>query len=150
MKNAKTNKKLFSMVLCMVLIVAMALFTTGCTEKTDTQPDSQPSQTTTDVAYIGQGQTAFTFIVADKGGVETTFEVHTDETTVGGALLACGLIQGEEGPYGLYVKTVNGITADYDTDGTYWAFYVNGNYATAGVDATDINPADTYMMKVEK
>ena len=149
MKNTKTTKKLFSMVLCMVLIVAMALFTTGCTEKPDTQPDSQPSQTT-DIAYIGQGQTAFTFIVADKGGVETTFEVHTDETTVGGALLACGLIQGEEGPYGLYVKTVNGITADYDVDGTYWAFYVNGQYATSGVDTTDINTADTYTFKVEK
>ena len=148
MKNVKTTKKLFSMVLCMVLIVAMALFTTGCTEK---QPaSSTPTQQTADVTVKGEGQTTFAFTVVDKDGNETHYEIHTDEITVGGALLATGLIEGEEGPYGLYVKTVNGITADYDADGTYWAFYVNGQYATSGVDTTDINTADTYTFKVEK
>jgi hypothetical protein len=34
-------------------------------------------------------------------------------------------VEGEESDYGLYVKTVNGITADYETDGAYWAFYTN-------------------------
>lgn len=50
----------------------------------------------------------------------------------------------------LYVKTVNGITADYDTDQTYWAFYVNGEYASTGVDSTPVNEGDTYEFKVEK
>ena len=86
----------------------------------------------------------------DKDGNETHFEIHTDKQTVGQALLDCQLIEGEEGQYGLYVKTVNGITADYDVDATYWAFYVNGEYAMTGVDITDINVADHYMFKVEK
>ena len=67
-----------------------------------------------------------TVIVVDADGNETNFVVSTDKETVGDALLELNLIEGEEGDYGLYVKTVNGITADYDTDGTYWAFYVNG------------------------
>lgn len=60
-----------------------------------------------------------------------------------------GLIAGEESEYGLYVKTVNGITADYDKDGVYWAFYINGEYAQTGVDSTKIAEGESYSFKVE-
>jgi hypothetical protein len=69
---------------------------------------------------------------------------------VGDALLELGLIAGEEGAYGLYVKTVNGITADYDVDGTYWAFYIGDDYGMTGVDMTNIEPGATYAFKVSK
>ena len=59
------------------------------------------------------------------------------------------MIAGDESEYGLYVKTVNGITADYDKDGVYWAFYVNGEYAQTGVDSTSITEGDSYSFKVE-
>ena len=65
-------------------------------------------------------------------------------------MLEVDLIAGETSNYGLYVKTVNGITADYDVDQTYWAFYVNGEYAMAGVDSTTIEEGATYSFKVEK
>ena len=52
--------------------------------------------------------------------------------------------------FSLYVKKVNGITADYDVDQTYWAFYINGEYGMTGVDATDIEAGATYTFKVEK
>ena len=80
---------------------------------------------------------------------ETAFQIHTDKETVGDALLELGLIAGEEGAYGLYVKTVNGLTVDYDTDGKYWAFYTNGEYAVSGVDTTTIEAGITYSFKVE-
>ena len=35
-------------------------------------------------------------------------------------------------------------------DRTYWAFYVNGEYASTGVDSTPVNEGDTYEFKVEK
>ena len=88
--------------------------------------------------------------LVDADGNETDFVINTDKETVGDALLEQNLIEGEEGDYGLYVKTVNGITADYDTDQTYWAFYVNGEYASTGVDSTPVNEGDTYEFKVEK
>ena len=87
--------------------------------------------------------------VKDKDGNETQFEIHTDKETVGEALQELNLIDGEEGEYGLFVKTVNGITADYDADGVYWAFYVNGEYAASGVDVTQITEGDSYALKVE-
>lgn len=65
------------------------------------------------------------------------------------ALVGVGLIEGGDGPYGLYIKTVNGITVDYDKNGKYWAFYVNDEYANASVDLTDIQEGDSYALKAE-
>ena len=69
---------------------------------------------------------------------------------MGDALTELGLIEGEDSEYGLYVKTVNGITADYDTDGHYWAFYVDGEYAQTGVDATRSPPGQATPSKWSK
>lgn len=103
-----------------------------------------------DGGSVGEGSTQFDFTVTDQDGAETQFVVHTDKTIVGEALQELGLIDGDESEYGLYVKTVNGITADYDTDGVYWAFYVNGEYSQEGVDSTEIKEGDSYAFKVEK
>ena len=81
----------------------------------------------------------------------TTRHVEGARLSVGGeALLELNLIAGDESEYGLYVKQVNGITADYDVDQTYWAFYVNDAYATAGVDTTAVEAGAKYAFKVEK
>ena len=144
MKN-KTNKKLLSLILSMMLIVAMAFHMTACSD--DNKTGATHSQK--DGGIVGEGNTVFTFTVVDKEGNETVFEIHTDKTIVGDALLEANLLAGEQGAYGLYVKTVNGITADYNVDGTYWAFYINGEYASSGVDSTTIKEGDSYSFKVE-
>lgn len=146
-------KKSLSLALCIVLITAIALFTSGCNDNT-----SQATSETATVAetavqaesnVLGEGDTQFTFTVTDVDGNETEFEINTDKTTVGEALIELGLIDGDEGEFGLYVKTVNGITVDYDTDGKYWAFYVGDEYAVSGVDSTEIVEGETYSFKVE-
>ena len=68
----------------------------------------------------------------------------------GQALVELSIIAGDESEWGLYVKTVNGITADYNTDGSYWAFYIDGEYALTGVDATEITEGAVYTFQVEK
>ncbi len=78
------------------------------------------------------------------------FTVHTDKTVLGDALTECGLISGEEGEYGLYIKQVNGITADYDIDQSYWAFYINGEYAVSGIDLTEISEDAEYQLVYTK
>ena len=121
-------RKWLALIGCIVLIAALALTATGCGSK----------------AAADSAEKTFLFTVVDLEGNETEFEIHTDETTVGAALLKEGLIEGEEGPYGLYVKVVNGITAIYEEDGSYWAFYEDGEYALAGVDQTEIDPEVHY------
>lgn len=148
----KCSRKLPSFILCPVLIVAMALFAAGCDGSKNNAPSGAGAAVNgslTEAQQIGEGSKAFAFFVVDKDGGETRFEVHTDKETVGDALLELGLIAGEEGAYGLFVKTVNGITADYDKDGAYWAFYVNGEYAMTGVDTTKITEGDSYSFQME-
>ncbi len=143
-----TTKKLLSFILCIVLIAAMALIASGCNANENNTPTD--SGETYEVTTLGTGQTVFNFTVVDKDGNETRFEIHTDKTIVGDALQELNLIEGEAGAYGLYVKKVNGILADYNVDGTYWAFYVNGEYATSGVDTTTVTAGATYSFKVAK
>ena len=97
----------------------------------------------------GANKTSFTVITTDLEGVETTFEISTDKKTVGEALVEEGLIEGHDTEYGMYVDTVNGITLDWDTDGKYWAFYINGEYAMTGVDSTEVEEGATYTFKAE-
>ena len=135
-------KKWLALIGCIVLIAALALTTTGCGSKEETQ--EPVGENNAPVEIVGEGATVFQFSVVDLDGNESKFEVHTDETTVGAALLKEGLIEGEEGPYGLYVMKVNGIEAIYEEDGSYWAFYENGEYGMTGVDLTDIDPSVAY------
>lgn len=79
-----------------------------------------------------------------------TFTLNTDKTTLGAALLEHNLIAGEESEYGLYVKVVNGITADYDIDQSYWAFYKNGEMMLTGVDGTVIANGEHYELVYTK
>ena len=146
----KFTKKLSSFFLCMMLIMAMAFCTTGCSDDKKQETPSGQEGSAVEATVVGEGKTSFAFIVVDKDGNETPFEIHTNKTKVGEALLELGLIEGDIGDYGLYVTVVNGITADYNVDGTYWAFYINDEYATTGVDMTDITAGDTYSFKVEK
>ena len=134
-----------------VLIAAMALCITACNETPkDNLSSSAPQSSNESVTKVGEGSTEFDFTVIDGEGKETKFLVSTDKEFVGEALLDAKLIEGEDSQYGLYVKKVNGITADYDIDGTYWSFEVNGQYASSGVDTTKINPEDKYSFKVAK
>lgn len=155
MKQTRFLKSL-SLIVCVVLMAAMALCASGCNDNTtnggDTVTTTTVSQETPsqDAGNVkGEGATAFTFAVTGVDGKETVYEIRTDKTTVGEALLDVGLIAGEQGDYGLYVKTVDGVTLDYDKDGKYWAFYVDGEYAMAGVDATTITAGASYAFKAE-
>ena len=138
------GKKALSLIVCMVLIAAAALFTIGCSDKkTEVDMPVLPG------GDIGEGSVSFAFVVVDPDGKETKFTVHTDKETVGEALQDAGIIAGEDGSYGLYVKTVNGTTLDYNKDGMYWAFYVNGEYALTSVDQTDLEAGAEYSMCAE-
>ena len=150
--NRTTATKWLSFVLCLALIAAIALTAMGCDQaKTPETPDTTTDNTeTTPPTIKGEGATVFYFNVVDKDGKETKFEIHTDKTVVGEALLELGLIEGDMGDYGLYVKKVNGITAEYEVDGTYWAFYEGDDYAMTGVDLTEIKAGATYAFKVSK
>ena len=144
MKN-NSIKKLLSLVLAFVLTAAAAL--TGCSG-TPAETTAPPAETQP-VTVLGEGSSTFRLTIVDREGAEHLYELRTDAEMVGQALLEHELIEGEEGPYGMYIKSVLGQVLDYETDGMYWAFYVNGEYALTGVDQTPVTEGTGYMLKAE-
>lgn len=157
----KNNKILFSVKLLIiaVLIAAMALCMISCgsdkkNDETNSVPTSAVSDAATESATEQDSQTdaKISITVEVKGPDEKTetFTISTDADNLGDALVNEGLVQGEESEYGLYIKTVNGITADYDTDGSYWALYKGGEYLTTGADSTPISNGDSFEIVYTK
>ncbi len=138
-------KKYFRSVLSLVLVAAMVLMFAGCGQNQDEEtPGTSLNQQET-------VEKVFTFEVIELDGTKKEFEVKYDsEKTVGEALVNQNLISGEKGQYGLMVNTVNGQKYDYNEDGAYWAFYIDGEYAMSGVDTTSIEDGKVYCFKAEK
>ena len=138
------NKKPFvSLFLAVVLIAALALAACGCGKDPIPAPDQNAK-------VLGTGKTTFTFSAVYEDGSQDSYEIHTDKTVLSDALDENGLITPENGPYGYYAKAVNGVEAIYEKTGTYWALYVNGEYAVKGVSETEIVEGASYTFKVEK
>ncbi|MBQ8782609.1 MAG: DUF4430 domain-containing protein [Clostridia bacterium] len=95
-----------------------------------------------------EGSKAVVIEVVNKAGESTEYEVKTDAEYLHGAMdEADGLeFSGEEGPYGYTVSVVNGESAVYETDGAYWAFYVNDEYCNYGIDSQPVNDGDEFSI----
>ena len=144
MKKHNANK-LLALVLSFVLIAAAAL--TGCSgTPTETTAPTAPDGAVTE---LGEGSKTFELTVEDKEGVIHSYRIHTDEEMVGFALIEHELIEGEQGQYGMYIKSVLGQVLAYETDGLYWAFYVGDQYSMIGVDQTPVEHEAQYMLKAE-
>ena len=140
-------KKTLRTILSIILLLLFVLCAASCNSasKTGLWKDATYHNDTS----FGEGaKTAIVEVKADDRTV--IFTINTDKNTVGEALLEHGLISGEDGPYGLYIKVVNGITADFEVDQSYWSFYINGEYAMTGVESTEIADGYTYRLEYTK
>lgn len=126
----------------LALVLALMLSLAACGAKAE---GLWANATYTEDTELGEGATTITVEVTAEDKT-VTFTIHTDGTTLRQALEENGLIAGDESDYGLYVKTVDGMTADYDADGLYWAFYKSGEYLMTGVDTTEIADGEQYEL----
>lgn len=158
-------KKSFNSFAALLLAVLMLLSLYACSAEKP-QSDETTAEATTeeitskeaslwdDAVYtedkeFGEGEKILTVeVTAEEKTV--VFTVNTDKSTVGAALFENNLIAGEQGDYGLYIKSVNGIIADYSVDQSYWAFYIGDDYASTGVDSTDITEGTVYKLVYTK
>jgi len=128
------KKKIFKSILSVMMVALIAVTVlAGCS------------------AGDGKVPSEFPFEVTDQNGEVSEFTVKSDgEQTVGAALQKAGMIQGDETDFGLYVTTVNGITVDFEADGVYWEFRIDGEFAMTGADATDIEAGKVYAFVYTK
>lgn len=147
MMNKNSISKMLSVIGVFVLIAAMALNFTGCSSV----PAPKASvETTLAAQQPDTPKHTFTLTVVDLDGKETNLVIMTNREYVGEALLDYGIITGDIGDYGMYINSVNGIFADWDKDQTYWAFYINDEYALTGVDTTPIEENTGYSLVLTK
>ena len=127
----KSNKKLWlGMIGLVVLVVAMI------------------------AAYIAfspkptKGSKEITIEVVNKAEESTVYELQTDAAYLRQAMEeAEGLtFEGTESEYGLMINTVNGEVADYSIDGSYWGFYLNGEYCNYGIDTQPVTDGDAFQI----
>ena len=91
-----------------------------------------------------EGAKAFTVTVVHADGSEKVFSYTTDAEYLADVLLAEGLVQGESGEYGLMINTVDGETASWEENKSYWALYIGEDYATTGADGIVVTDGGEY------
>jgi hypothetical protein len=95
-----------------------------------------------------EGSKEITIEVINSKEKSTVYELKTDAEYLRQAMdEAKGLTyDGEESQYGFAVYTVNGETADFSVDQSYWAFYVNGEYCNYGIDTQPVEDGDEFQI----
>ena len=91
------------------------------------------------------------FAFGPKGTADATtdeFSFSTDAEFLRQALEEQKLVEGEESQYGLYVKTVNGVTAD-EAKEEWWCFTKDGEDVMTGVDSTPVADGDHFEITLK-
>ena len=94
------------------------------------------------------GDKTITVTVYNKDS-ERVFEIDTDAEMLRGALDQIDLVQGEESKYGLFIKTVDGYTAN-DAAQEWWCVTKGGEDVYTGVESTPIADGDAFEIVYTK
>lgn len=149
MKRISQNKIIvsFALLLCMTLLLS------ACGSR-EVLPEVWEDATYTEDTTMGEGSKMVdVYVTAADKSVKLT--VKTDEEKLGAALLELGIIEGDMGEFGIYIKVVNGMTADYGVDASWWGFnkvLPDGTRETmmTGVDGVTISDGEAYELIYSK
>lgn len=89
------------------------------------------------------GNKNITIVVSNGEDIKNTHKISTNEEFLRGALEQENLVVGTESEYGLFINSIDGITAD-ETKEQWWCFTKNGNALATGVDKTPIKDGDKF------
>ena len=137
------KKLLLTISLIMALIMCLSLSACSNNEVAELETDIWAEAMYTQDTELGDGaKTVLVEVVA--GDKSVTFTIHTDKNILGDVLAEHNLVEGEEKSYGLFVKKVNGMLADYDKNQCYWGLNQNGESSMTGVDGVEVKDGDHY------
>lgn len=131
------TKKLLAILLTLVMV--LSLMAAGCT------PAAEPNQTQGESTgeSTGKAQT-FTVEVTHKDGTVKTFTYPVSDKDLGTILVEQGVAVESDSP-GLY-NTIDGETADWSVDQSYWCFYVGDTMAMKGMNDTPVAAGDVFKL----
>lgn len=156
------KKRILSLLLAFAMCLTLATSLCACSGDEQTKPTEIATQAVTDsidplwkdATYLedvtlGEGKTAIE-VEVQAGEKAITVTINTDAENLEDALTGVDLVQGDESEYGLYIKTVNGILADYDVDQSYWAINKDGEYMMEGANTAQIEDGERYQLVYTK
>ena len=91
------------------------------------------------------GRKTVTVQVVHSDGTSRDFTLETEEACLGPALIAGGVVEDNQGPYGLYILTADGETAEESAQ-EWWKLTKGGEMVNTGVDATPIADGDAFEL----
>lgn len=146
-----------SLLLCLLMVLSVSALV-ACTKLPDAAKGTETTKATATEAapdanapeVRGTGAVSFSLTVTDLDGTQKEFTVKTDEKNVADALVKAELVSGDDSEYGLYIKVVNGITADYNVDQTYWALLVDGEMSMVGASSVPVTEGLRVELKKTK
>ena len=118
-------------ILCIATIIAIAF---GFYAKDTVNND------TTDTKHI--------VVTVINGDNEMEFNISTAGKTLSDATNEIGLVNGEQGQYGLYIKTVNGYTVD-ESKQEWWCITKNNEPVFEGIDNIKIADGEKYEITLK-
>lgn len=164
-------KKLVLSVMCMVMVGSM----TACgAEKKNEMTESKQVETITleettqsidgtetvateenisetEATVADAVEKQITITVVNQDGTEEVYDVATEADFLLEAMETVeGLtFDGTKEDWGYSLTTINGLYADYEKDGAYWAVYVNDQYGQYAVDAQPVADQDAFKFVYE-
>lgn len=127
------NKKMIFAIVAVVVVIGFMLGVYAAT-----RPEAQV------------GAKTVTLIIVHSDGSEKTLEYQTDLENLAELLLEKEIATGYEAEYGFTIESVDGETADWATDGAYWALYIGEDYATTGASDTLLTDGAVYKLVYER
>ena len=125
MKKTMSKKSLILALVALIVVVGVFVGVWAAT-----RPETQ------------QGDKTITVEIVKKDS-ERTVTINTDAEMLRDALEQENLVQGDESEFGLFVKTVDGYTAD-DAAQEWWCFTKGGESLMTGIDTTPIADGEVY------
>ena len=114
------------------------------------EKECKPSPGSADGAGHGAGpdrlRQHITLTVTYPDETSDSYEIDTSAEFLKDAIADTVELGGSDGEYGFYLESVNGVTADYATDGAYWAIFVNDEYGMFGLDSQPVTDGDSYAL----
>lgn len=123
------NKKLVIAIVALVVVIALLAGVYFAT-----RPEAQA------------GSKKITVTVVHADGTSKDFTHKTDVESLGRAIVEMGLVEDQQGPYGLFFDTVDGETAVWETDQAYWSILIGEEYAVTGADEIMIEDGGVYSL----
>lgn len=94
------------------------------------------------------GEKALTLQVVYADGTADEFAFTTKAEFLRQALEEQRLVEGEESQYGLFIQTVNGVTAD-EAQQQWWCITKGGEEVMTGVDSTPVADGDRFELTLK-